>query len=111
MAMALQAETIRVLRFVPITGSESEVPQSSLQKVVFTADSMVLISATDGEATPMYKYDYRTILFTESTTPTDIETLNAERPEYQGEKFIKDGRLYILYEGRMYDVMGLKFEN
>lgn len=36
MAMAIQAETIRVLRFVHVDGTESEVAQNSLQKVVFT---------------------------------------------------------------------------
>ena len=36
------AETIRVMRFVPVGGAKSEVAINSLQKVVFTPDSVVL---------------------------------------------------------------------
>lgn len=107
LAMGMHAETIRVLRFVPIAGAETEVAQNALQKVVFTRDSVVLISATDGEATPMYKYDYKAIVFAESSTPTEEEvTENSEWLSVSGEKFIRDGQLYIMHEGQMYDVQG-----
>ena len=109
MAMGLQAETVRVLRFVPVAGEEREVAVDSLRKEVFTRDSIVLIAATTGEATPMYKYDYRSILFAESS-PTGIVTVNDERLTVNGEKFIKDGRLFILYDGRMYDIRGRRVE-
>ena len=105
LAMGLQAETIRVLRFVPVAGAETDVAQNTLQKVVFTRDSVVLISATTGEATPMYKYDYQSILFAESSSE-GVEEVKSEEPRVKSEKFIKDGQLYILYEGRMYDVQG-----
>ena len=107
LAMGLQAETIRVMRFVPTAGEEHEVALDKLQKVVFTADSVVLISAKDGAATPMYKYDYRSILFTESDSE-DVVTVSGERLEVSGEKFIKDGQLYIMYKGTMYNVQGLR---
>jgi len=106
MAIGLHAETIRVLRFVPVAGAESEVALKSLQKVVFTQDSVVLISATDGEATPMYKYDYQSILFADSSTPTEIEKPTPDPSLNGGKKVIRDGRLYIMFEGRMYDVLG-----
>ena len=44
LAMAIQAETIRVLRFVHVDGTESEVAQNSLQKVVFTRDSVMRVN-------------------------------------------------------------------
>ena len=110
LALGLHAETIRVLRFVPIAGAESEVAINSLQKVVFTQDSIVLIAASDGEATPMYKYDYRSILFAESTSPEGMGEVKSEEVRVKREKFIKDGQLYILYEGRMYDVQGRRVE-
>lgn len=59
LAMGLHAETIRILRFVPVDGAESEVALDSLRKVVFTPDSVVLIAAKDAAPTPVYKYDYR----------------------------------------------------
>ncbi len=113
MAIGMHAETVRVLRFVSVAGSESEVALNSLQKVVFTRDSIILISATDGEATPMYKYDYQSLLFAESSTPTEIEEVRSEelRAKSQelraeSEKFIKDGQLYIRLDGQVYDIMG-----
>ncbi len=109
MAIGLHAETVRVLRFVPVAGAESEVPLNSLQKVVFTQDSIVLISATDGEATPMYKYDYRSILFDEKTTPTGEKP--TPNPSLKGgEKVLRDGQLFIIYEGQMYDILGRMME-
>ena len=106
LAIGMQAETIRVLRFVPVAGTETEVEQNTLQKVVFTRDSVILISASDGETTPMYKYDYRSILFAESSTPTEVNEVKSEELRVKSEKFIKDGQLYIMHEGQMYDVQG-----
>ena len=106
MAIGMHAETVRVLRFVSVAGSESEVALNSLQKVVFTRDSIILISATDGEATPMYKYDYQSLLFAESSTPTEIEEVRSEELRAESEKFIKDGQLYIRLDGQVYDIMG-----
>ena len=63
LALCLHAAGVPVLRFVPVAGTESDVPMSSLQKVVFTQDSIELVSDTDGEETPIYKYDYQSILF------------------------------------------------
>jgi len=105
MAMGLHAETIRVLRFVPIAGEQSEVAVESLQKVVFTQDSVVLVSALDGEVKPMYKYDYQAIVFGESGTE-GVEEVKSEELRVKSEKFIKDGQLYIMYEGLIYDVLG-----
>ena len=105
LAIGLHAETIRVLRFVPVAGEQTEVAQNSLRKVVFTRESVVLISAADGEATPMYKYDYQSILFAESTTPEGLRVTGDRLPE-RAEKFIKDGQLYIMYKGQMYNVQG-----
>ena len=106
MAMGMQAETVRVMRFVPVAGEESEVTLSSLQKVVFTQDSAVLISAKDGEPTPMYKYDYQAVVFGESST-TEIEEVRSETVStVRSEKFIQDGRLYIRFGEHVYDAFG-----
>lgn len=109
LAICLHAETIRVLRFVPLAGAESEVAIDSLRKVVFTQDSVVLISATYGEATPMYKYDYQSILFAESSSPEAIE--QATEQQSQAVKFIRDGQLFIRLDEQVYNIMGLKIKN
>ena len=105
--MALQAETIRVMRFVPVAGEETEVAIDGLQKVVFTRDSVVLILATEGELTPMYKYDYRSILFAESSSPAGLPDTGDGLQE-SGEKFIKDGSLYIRRDEHVYNILGGK---
>ena len=108
MAMGLHAETIRVLRFVPVAGSESEVALDSLQKVVFTRDSIVLVSAIDGEATPMYKYDYRSILFAESGSQQTVAPATEQQP--QAVKFIRDGQLLIRLDEQVYTIFGHKIQ-
>ncbi len=105
--IGLHAETIRVMRFVPIDGAESEVAVNSLQKVVFTRDSVVLISALDGEAEPVYKYDYRSIRFDESSLPSEVQAAGEEQP-MRGEKFIRDGQLLIRLDNRVYTIWGMR---
>ena len=107
LALCLQAETIRVMRFVPIAGAESEVAQESLQKVVFTPDSIVLISASDGEPASIYKYDYRSILFAESSSEA-IEQPTEQQP--QAVKFIRDGQLFIRLDEHVYNLLGNKIQ-
>ena len=110
MAMGIHAENIRVMRFVPVAGAESEVALNSLQEVVFTRDSVVLIAAADGEPTPMYKYDYRSILFAESS-PTEIEEVRTETVgTMRSEKFIKDGQLFIRLDKQVYNLFGTKIK-
>lgn len=106
LATCLHAETIRVMRFVPVAGAESEVAINSLQKVVFTPDSVVLISAKGGAATPMYKYDYQAIVFEESST--EGLQVTGDGLQEKGEKFIKDGQLFIRLDGEIYNILGIK---
>ena len=106
--IGLHAETIRVMRFVSIDGAESEVAVNSLQKVVFTRDSVVLISASDGEAEPVYKYDYRSILFAESSSPETAEPIAVQHP--QTVKFIRNGQLYIRRDEQVFNIFGNKIK-
>lgn len=39
-------------------------------------------------------------------TATGIETVSGERLEASGQKFLRDGQIYILRDGKMYNVMG-----
>ena len=107
LAQGIWAEGAPVMRFVPVAGTESEVPLNTLRKVVFTPDSVVLIAAADGTATPMYKYDYRAIVFGESS-PEGMVTVNGEPVAPNGEKFLQNGVLYIRRDEQVYDVMGRK---
>lgn len=108
LSMGLHAETTRVMLFVPVAGSESEVALNSLRKVVFTPDSVVLIAAKDGAQTPMYKYDYQAIIFAESTTPEAIEQATKQQP--QAVKFIRDGQLFIRLDEQVYNILGNKIQ-
>ena len=111
LAQGVWAEGTPVMRFVPVAGAESEVALNTLQKVVFTPDSVVLIAAKDGAQTPLYKYDYQAILFTESSTPQGVDEVNSDGLQMKGEKFIKDGQLYIRHDKQVYNIMGLKIRN
>lgn len=109
LALCLHAETIRVLRFVPVAGAETEVAQNTLRKVVFTPDSVVLVAAKDGEATPMYKYDYQSILFAESSSEEGLP-VTGYGVQVNGEKFIKDGQLFIRLDEQVYNILGNKIK-
>jgi len=111
MAVSGMAEGTKVMRFVPMAGEESEVALNTLQKVVFTPDSVVLVAAQDGAQTPMYKYDYQAIVFGESSTPTGVEQVTGDGLPVTGEKFIKEGQIYIRYNGQIYDLLGVKIKN
>ena len=109
LTMGLHAETIRVLRFVPLSGAETEVAVESLRKVVFTPDSIVLIAAKDGQTTPMYKYDYQAIEFDQSSTPTGVEEVGSETVNtVRSEKFLRNGQLFIRLDGHVYNILGGK---
>ena len=108
-AHGIWAEGTPVMRFVPVNGEKSEVALNSLRKVVFTPDSVVLIAAKDGEQTPLYKYDYQAIVFGESD-PEGMVTVSGERLAVKGEKFIKDGCLYIRHNNIMYNLLGNKIK-
>ena len=95
------------MRFVPVAGEESEVALNTLRKVVFTPDSVVLIAAQDGAQTPMYKYDYQAIIFTESSSPEGLQVTGDGLP-VSGEKFIQDGQLYIRHDNIIYNILGNK---
>jgi len=108
-AQGVWAEGTPVMRFVPVAGTESEVPLNTLRKVVFTPDSVVLIAAEDGAQTPMYKYDYQAIVFGESSA-SGMVTVNDEQVEPNGEKFIRDGQLYIRHDEQVYNILGNKIK-
>lgn len=108
LAIGLHAETVRVLRLASVDGAEREVAQDSLRRVVFTRDSIVLIPANGGEATPLYKYDYRSILFAESSTSETVAPTTEQQPKAQ--KFIRDGQLYLRLDEHEYTILGNKIK-
>lgn len=108
--MARASEGLPVIRFVPLAGTESEVSQASLSKIIFTDDGIVLVAAEDGAETLLYKYDYSRMEFDMSDKPTALETVNGERQSVSGEKFIRDGQLFIRLDERIYDAQGRRVE-
>lgn len=94
-----------VIRLVPIDGTAQDVPVSSLRKVIFTSDSVVFVPASEELPNAVYKYDYSSMLFLGSG---GLGTENTKSPEHpESTKFIRDGRLYIRHENKIYDVWGL----
>lgn len=107
-ALSLQAEVTKVLRFVSVAGEESQVAQKRLQKIVFTRDSVVLVSAFNRDAAAVYKYDYRSIIFDEADLPSAIEPASVQQP--QTVKFIRNGQLYIRRDEQVYNILGNKIQ-
>ena len=66
--MRLKRFSFAILSEPKVRGIPARKTDSELTVFSFTRDSVVLIAAKDGEATPMYKYDYRAIGFGESAS-------------------------------------------
>lgn len=108
------ASAVEVVRLIPMAGAAQDVPVASLQKIVFTADSIVFVPANAGQVNAgqanedvpraVYKYDYRTMLFV-ATEPMDVENTGVSEVG-KSVKFIQNGRLYIRRDNRIYDVLG-----
>ena len=103
------ASAAEVVRLIPMAGAAQDVPVASLQKIVFTADSIVFVPANAGQVNEdvpraVYKYDYRTMLFV-ATEPMDVENTGVSEVG-KSVKFIQNGRLYIRRDNRIYDVLG-----
>ena len=103
------ASAAEVVRLIPMAGAAQDVPVASLQKIVFTADSIVFVPVNAGQANEdvpraVYKYDYRTMLFV-ATEPMDVENTGVSEVG-KSVKFIQNGRLYIRRDNRIYDVLG-----
>ena len=43
-------------------------------------------------------------------TPTGVEGVTDDRLRVTGQKILRNGQLYLMYEGKMYDVLGRKIE-
>ena len=97
----------KVIRLVPTSGEEKEFPVNTLQKVVFTADSIVIYTAGSGTM-PLYRNDYCSLLFAE-LQPTETNPEKTQETP-QGTKFIKDGQLYIRIDDKIYSITGTKIQ-
>lgn len=99
---ALVVQAGSVFRFVPVEGADSEVERASLRKIVFTQDSMLLVS-TDNSVTEYYKYDYLRVDFPEYMDDAPV-FVPASAP--QGGKYLQNGRLFIRRDNCVYDCTG-----
>ena len=66
--MRLKRFSFAILSEPKVRGIPARKTDSELTVFSFTRDSVVLIAAKDVEATLMYKYDYRAIVFGESAS-------------------------------------------
>lgn len=96
--------TGNVLRLVPNAGTAQDIPMTSLSKVVFTGDSIIMVYAGSEEQTPYYKYDYTAMLFS-NNEPSDEAVIEVAIPK-EAFKFLKNGQLYIRLGDKIFDSTG-----
>lgn len=94
-----------VLRLVPNDGTAQDIPVETLRKVVFTADSMVLIASEGEVQASYYKYDYAAMLFAESE-PSTIGQQPESTDQPKAVKFLQNGQFYIRLGDKTFDFTG-----
>lgn len=65
-----------------------------------------MLSFCDGEIGPGFTTPI--IFCTMDKITTDVEEVSSQESEIRTQKILRDGHLYIIYEGRMYDVRGAR---
>lgn len=115
----VSASAEEVVRLIPLAGTAQDVPVASLQKIVFTTDSIVFVRKASNSLQPsvlspqasnpeppdaVYKYDYSAMLFVPAEPQSIESTIVPEQS--RSTKFIRDGRLYIRHDNTIYDVLG-----
>lgn len=102
----VSASAEEVVRLIPLAGTAQDVPVASLQKIVFTTDSIVFVRKASNPEPPdaVYKYDYSAMLFVPAEPQSIESTIVPEQS--RSTKFILDGRLYIRHDNTIYDVLG-----
>lgn len=97
----VSASAEEVVRLIPLAGTAQDVSVASLQKIVFTTDSIVFVPEPPDA---VYKYDYNAMLFVPAEPQSIESTIVPEQS--RSTKFIRDGRLYIRHDNTIYDVLG-----
>lgn len=110
-AVGMSAEPI--VRVVSAGGSEQAFATEDVRKLVLSAEQVDVVNNAGTVLLSVPRADIARVEFAEGTpdTPTAVEQIADDQE--QCTKFIRDGKLYILYKGTMYDVQGriIKSEN
>ena len=111
MAVGMSAEPI--VRVVSTGGSDNAFATESVRKLVLSTEGVDVVNNAGTVLLSVPKADIVRVEFAEGTpdTPTAVEQVASD--QVQCTKFIRNGQLYIMYKGTMYDVQGriIKSEN
>ncbi len=111
MAVGVSAEPI--VRVVSTNGSDQAFATESVRKLVLSADAVDVVNNAGTVLLSVPFAEIARVEFAEGTpdTPTAVEQVPSD--QVQCTRFIRNGQLYIMYKGTMYDVQGriIKSEN
>ncbi|MCR5050947.1 MAG: hypothetical protein K6A36_07690 [Paludibacteraceae bacterium] len=104
-AMVVSAEPI--VRVVSTNGLDRAFATDQVRKLALSAEAVDVVNNAGSVLLSVPKTDIARIEFTEGT-PTGIDNLSPALPSREGVKVLRDGQLYIMYKGQMYNVQGKK---
>ncbi len=110
-AVGMSAEPI--VRVVSTGGSDNAFATESVRKLVLSTEGVDVVNNAGIVLLSVPKADIVRVEFTEGTPDTPGAVGQVPSDQVQCTKFIRNGQLYIMYKGTMYDVQGriIKSEN
>ena len=108
-AVGMMAEPI--VRVVSAGGSDKAFATDDVRKLVLSAESVDVVNNAGTVLLSVPKASIARVEFAEGTpdTPTAVEQIAND--QVQCTKFIRNGQLYIMYKGTMYNVQGRIIKN
>lgn len=105
---ALRAD--EVVRLEPADGSASEYSVAELLRVELSGDSIRFIRTDGTLVAEVYKYDYVQLIIADSGHTAVAQTASSQEPKAKCQKLIKNGQVYILFGGKLYNISGNKIK-
>ena len=104
MAAAMYGEPI--VRVVNTNGPDKAFATENVRKLVLSADAVDVVNNSGYVLLSVPLADIVRIEFAEGTPDTPTDVRQAANDNVQCTKIIRDGQLYIMYKGAMYNVQG-----
>ena len=106
LAVAASAEPI--VRVVSTSGPDKAFATDNVRKLVLSADAVDVVNSEGSVLLSVPKSDIARVEFGDGTPDTPTAINDVQSDDVQGTKVLRDGQLYILFKGAMYNVQGQK---
>lgn len=103
--LAVMASAEPMVRIVDTGGADNEFATDNVRKLVLKSTA---VDVVNNEGTVLLSVPVSDILRVEFAEGTPTEMNQVQNDNVKGVKMLRDGQLFILYNGTMYDMQGRK---